>query len=91
MSPPRGGRDGNLIQLYSTSKTATLTLDQTSIQLLRRQFGRHMELQHRFHRARNRQLRQCWLTLRPRSPSALTGYRMGGRLLQLALTERPAP
>jgi hypothetical protein len=30
---PRGGRDGNLIQLYTTAKTGTLTFDQTEFQL----------------------------------------------------------
>ncbi|HVW86063.1 MAG TPA: hypothetical protein VHB50_15345, partial [Bryobacteraceae bacterium] len=62
---PRGGRDGNLIQLYTLSKTPTLTLDQSSIQLSGGSSAVTWNCVLDFAALGIDQLRQCWLTFAP--------------------------
>ena len=74
-SAPRGGRDGNLIQLYTTSKSSTLGFDLAQAQLSggRSDVTWHCSVEfsamiaeapdHSF--VRPDSLRQCWLTFAP--------------------------
>jgi hypothetical protein len=67
---PRGGYDGNLIQLYATSKTATLSLDQPQIQLSGATSNVTWNCRIDFTALGIDQLRQCWLTF---APALVTG------------------
>ena len=62
---PRGGRDGNLIRLYATSKTATLGLDQSEIVLSGGRSDVAWDCTLDFTALGIDQLRQCWLTFAP--------------------------
>jgi hypothetical protein len=62
---PRGGHDGNLIALYATSKTATLSLDQTEIALTGGRSDVTWRCSVDFTSAGLEDLRQCWLTFAP--------------------------
>ena len=62
---PRGGRDGNLIQLYVTNGTSTLTLDQTQIPLTGGSSFVTWTCTLDFTALGIDQLRQCWLTFAP--------------------------
>src|SRR5690348_14186412 len=62
---PRGGRDGNLIQLYTTNKTSTLALDQWQIQLSGGSSTVTWNCNIDFTELAIDQLRQCWLTFAP--------------------------
>ncbi len=61
----RGGRDGNLIQLYVTAKTSTLTLDRNQIQLTGGSSAVTWNCTLDFTVLGIDQLRQCWLTFAP--------------------------
>jgi hypothetical protein len=61
----RGGRDGNLIQLYATNGTATLSLDQSQIQLTGGSSTCTWTCTLDFTALGIDQLRQCWLTFAP--------------------------
>jgi hypothetical protein len=61
----RGGRDGNLIELYATSKTSTLGLDQTQIILSGGESDVTWNCKVDFTALGIDQLRQCWLTFAP--------------------------
>ena len=67
---PRGGQDGNLIELYCTAKTDTLRFDQPRLQLA----GGHSDViwncEIDFSAHGIGQLRQCWLTF---APALVTG------------------
>jgi hypothetical protein len=60
-----GGRDGNLIQLYSTNGTPTLTLDQAQIPLTGGSSTATWTCTLDFTALGIDQLRQCWLTFAP--------------------------
>ncbi|HXJ42847.1 MAG TPA: hypothetical protein VNH18_26430, partial [Bryobacteraceae bacterium] len=62
---PRGGRDGNLLRLYSTAKTSTLSLDRAEIQLSGGNSNVTWNCQIDFAAMGFAQLRQCWLTFAP--------------------------
>src|SRR5207247_8434810 len=62
---PRGGRDGNMIQLYSLARTATLSLDQAHIQLAGGSSDVTWNCSLDFSALGIDQLRQCWLTFAP--------------------------
>ncbi len=62
---PRGGRDGNLIRLYATSKAATLTTDQTQYQMTGGSSAATWNCTLDFTALGIDQLRQCWLTFAP--------------------------
>lgn len=67
---PRGGRDGNLIQLYATSQTSTLMFDQSRIQLAGGSSSVTWNISLNFTALGIDQLRQLWLTF---APSLVTG------------------
>ena len=62
---PRGGHDGNLIQLYSLSKTATLSFDQQQYQLSGGSSNVTWNCAFDFTALGIDSLRQCWLTFAP--------------------------
>jgi hypothetical protein len=63
---PRGGRDGNMIQLYSLVKNpATLSVDQSSFQLSGGSSAVTWNCSIDFTALGIDQLRQCWLTFAP--------------------------
>jgi hypothetical protein len=61
----RGGRDGNMIQLYTLSKTPTLAMDQSQIQLAGGSSAVAWKCTIDFTALGIDQLRQCWLTFAP--------------------------
>jgi hypothetical protein len=61
----RGGRDGNMIQLYALWKTSTLTLDQAQFQLAGGSSAVTWNCTIDFTALGIDQLRQCWLTFAP--------------------------
>ena len=67
---PRGGRDGNLIQLYTTSKSPSLAFDQPQLQLTGGSSTVTWNCSLDFTALGIDQLRQCWLTF---APSLVTG------------------
>jgi hypothetical protein len=67
---PRGGRDGNLIQLYATWATSTLTFDQPHIQLAGGSSSVTWNVSLNFTALGIDQVRQLWLTF---APSLVTG------------------
>ncbi|MDE3199194.1 MAG: hypothetical protein KGN84_22785, partial [Acidobacteriota bacterium] len=67
---PRGGRDGNLIQLYAINKTSTLSFDRSQIQLSGGSSAVTWNCTIDFTALGIDQLRQCWLTF---APSLVTG------------------
>jgi len=67
---PRGGRDGNLLQLYTTSQTSTLTFDQPQIQLAGGSSSVTWNVSLNFTALGIDQIRQLWLTF---APSLVTG------------------
>ena len=69
---PRGGRDGNMIQLYALTTPPTLTLDQTTIQLAGGNSAVTWNCSIDFTARGIDQLRQCWLTFAPSLASAAT-------------------
>ena len=66
----RGGRDGNLIQLYSTNKASTLAFDQSRFQFAGGSSAETWNCSLDFTALGIDQLRQCWLTF---APSLVTG------------------
>ncbi len=63
---PRGGRDGNMIQLYSLANSpSTLSFDQSSVQLAGGSSAVTWNLSIDFTALGIDQLRQCWLTFAP--------------------------
>src|SRR6185437_781365 len=62
---PRGGHDGNLIELYSLSKTTTLTFDQPTYQLSGGSSNVTWNVNIDFTAQSIDSLRQCWLTFAP--------------------------
>ena len=58
----RGGRDGNMIQLYTLSKTPTLAMDQSQIQLAGGSSAVTWNCTIDFTALGIDELRQCWLT-----------------------------
>jgi hypothetical protein len=62
---PRGGRDGNMIQLYTLNKTQTLAMDQSQIQLTGGTSAVTWNCTIDFTALGIDQLRQCWLTFAP--------------------------
>ena len=62
---PRGGRDGNMIQLYSLSKTSTLSIDQAQIPLAGGSSTVTWNVSLDFTALKIDYLRQCWLTFAP--------------------------
>ena len=62
---PRGGHDGNLIELYSLSKTGTLTFDQPTYQLSGGNSNVTWNITIDFTAQMIDSLRQCWLTFAP--------------------------
>ncbi|MEP6714618.1 MAG: hypothetical protein ABJC09_03535, partial [Terriglobia bacterium] len=71
---PRGGRDGNLIQLYTTSRGPSLTIDNSQIQLAGGSSDAAWNCSVDFSARGIDQLRQCWLTF---APSLVTGVYTG--------------
>ncbi len=67
---PRGGHDGNLIQLYSLSKTATLSFDQQQYRLSGGSSNVTWKCKIDFTALGIDSLRQCWLTF---APALVTG------------------
>ena len=67
---PRGGRDGNLIQLYTTSKTSSLTFDQGELQLAGGSSAVTWNVSLNFTALGIDSVRQLWLTF---APSLVTG------------------
>lgn len=67
---PRGGYDGNLIELYSLSKTSTLSFDQTQYQLTGGSSNVTWNCSIDFTALGIDSLRQCWLTF---APALVTG------------------
>jgi hypothetical protein len=67
---PRGGQDGNLIELYTIAKTPTLTFDQTNLQLTGGSSEVTWNCTIDFTALGIDQLRQCWLTF---APALVTG------------------
>jgi hypothetical protein len=61
----RGGRDGNMVQLYTLSKTATLAADRSEIQLAGGSSAVTWNCTIDFTALGIDQLRQCWLTFAP--------------------------
>jgi hypothetical protein len=61
----RGGRDGNLIRLYSVAKTPTLSLDRTNIQMAGGRSDVTWNCTLDFSALGIDQLRQSWLTFAP--------------------------
>jgi hypothetical protein len=62
---PRGGSDGNLIQLYTLSKAGTMALDRAAIQLADGSSAVTWNVNLDFTALGIDQLRQCWLTFAP--------------------------
>lgn len=62
---PRGGRDGNMIQLYALTTPPTCTLDQTTIQLSGGSSDVSWNCVVDFTARGIDHLRQCWLTFAP--------------------------
>jgi hypothetical protein len=62
---PRGGYDGNMIELYSLSLTTSLTIDQPTIQLSGGSSAVSWNCSLDFTALGIDQLRQCWLTFAP--------------------------
>jgi len=62
---PRGGRDGNFINLLLTSKTATLSFDRSALQLAGGSSDVTWNCSLDFSALGIDQLRQCWLTFAP--------------------------
>jgi len=62
---PRGGYDGNMIQLYALAATSTLTIDQATIQLSGGSSAASWNCSLDFTALGIDQLRQCWLTFAP--------------------------
>lgn len=63
---PRGGRDGNMIQLYSLANSpSTLTFDQSTLQLSGGSSAVTWNISIDFTALGIDQLRQCWLTFAP--------------------------
>ncbi len=62
---PRGGREGNTVQLYATNSTDTLTLDNNTIQLAGGSSNVAWNCSIDFSALAIDQLRQCWLTFAP--------------------------
>ena len=67
---PRGGRDGNLIQLYTTSQTSTLSFDQSQFQLAGGSSSVTWNVSLNFSTLGIDSIRQLWLTF---APSLVTG------------------
>lgn len=67
---PRGGHDGNLIELYSLSKTSTLSFDQAQYQLAGGSSNVTWNCTLDFTALGIDSLRQCWLTF---APALITG------------------
>jgi hypothetical protein len=67
---PRGGHDGNLIELYSLSKTTTLSFDQPTYQLSGGSSNVTWNCTLDFTALGIDSLRQCWLTF---APALITG------------------
>ncbi len=67
---PRGGYDGNLIELYSLSKTSTLSFDQPQYQLAGGSSDVTWNCTVDFTALGIDRLRQCWLTF---APALVTG------------------
>ncbi len=67
---PRGGRDGNLIELYTTWQTSTLTFDRSQIQLAGGSSSVTWNVSLNFSTLGIDQVRQLWLTF---APSLVTG------------------
>jgi len=62
---PRGGRDGNMIQMYALSQTATLTTDQPRYQFAGGSSAVTWNVSIDFTALKIDSLRQCWLTFAP--------------------------
>jgi hypothetical protein len=62
---PRGGRDGNMIRLYSLSKASTLSFEVSEIQLTGGSSDVAWNCSIDFSALGIDQLRQCWLTFAP--------------------------
>ena len=62
---PRGGSDGNRIQLYTLSNNATLAFDQSALQLSGGQSDVAWNISLDFSALGIDQIRQCWLTFAP--------------------------
>jgi hypothetical protein len=62
---PRGGRDGNMIQIYALSKTATLATDQSQYQFAGGSSAVAWNVTLDFTALKIDSLRQCWLTFAP--------------------------
>jgi hypothetical protein len=62
---PRGGRDGNLIQIYAVSKTGTLATDQPAYQFTGGSSAVTWNVTIDFTALKIDSLRQCWLTFAP--------------------------
>lgn len=62
---PRGGRDGNMIEIYAISKAPTLSLDRDIIQLSGGSSDAAWNCSIDFSARGIGQLRQCWLTFAP--------------------------
>jgi len=62
---PRGGRDGNLIQLYTVAKTSSLTFSQSEIQLSGGSSTVTWNVSLDFTALNISQIRQMWLTFAP--------------------------
>jgi hypothetical protein len=62
---PRGGRDGNLLQLYTLAKTSTLTFDQAQFQLSGGSSAVAWNCTIDFTALNVSQIRQAWLTFAP--------------------------
>ena len=62
---PRGGRDGNMIQIYALSKTATLATDQPQYQFAGGSSAVTWNVTIDFTALKIDSLRQCWLTFAP--------------------------
>jgi hypothetical protein len=67
---PRGGVDGNLIQLYTNSKNSNLSFDQSVLQLTGANSNVTWRCTLDFSALAIDQLRQCWLTF---APALVTG------------------
>ncbi|HYA18372.1 MAG TPA: hypothetical protein VEF06_12955 [Bryobacteraceae bacterium] len=62
---PRGGRDGNMIQMYALSKTSTLSAAQSTVQFSGGSSAVTWNCTIDFTALGIDQLRQCWLTFAP--------------------------
>jgi len=70
---PRGGRDGNLIQIYTVAKTGSLTFDRSEFQLSGGSSAVTWNVSVDFSALNVSQIRQMWLTFAP--SLTLSAYR----------------